>query len=355
MKIRFQPRTEFAAALRARVDAYLASSDAGSIRRRMLLKTAIILTWFVASYVGLVLFASSIPEAVALTISLALSIAGVGFAIEHDANHEAYPVGPRFRRLLGWTLDIAGASSYVWRYKHNANHHHYTNVAGADSDIDIQPFARISPSQRRRWWHQVQHLYMWPLYGVLPLKWLLYDDWRDIAVGRIGENPFPRPRGREVVYLVAGKLVTVTLWFVVPLVLHPPLVVLGLVALGSLVLGVTEAAVFQLAHAVEKTAFPTPAGEPPTVAQEFVAHQLTTTSDFARGSTLLTWFLGGLNYQVEHHLFPRQCHLHYPALARIVEATCTEYGMPYLAYSTMGSAVASHFRLLRKMGRPAPT
>ena len=74
-----------------------------------------------------------------------------------------------------------------------------------------------------------------------------------------------------------------------------------------------------------------------------------TTVDFAPRSRLLAWYLGGLNFQVEHHLFSRVCHIHYPALAPIVKQTAREHGLPYHHNGTFLQAVGSHARTLYRL------
>lgn len=353
MKPHFQPQSELARTIRTRVTAYLEAQDEAPIRRRMLTKTAIIGAWYAASYALLLVAASTVWQAALLSLSLACAMAAVGFNIEHDANHGAYPVRPRLQHLLGYSIDILAGSSFIWRIKHNRNHHEHTNIAGADEDIDLRPFGRMSPHQPRRWYHRWQELYLWPLYGLLPLKWLLWDDFRDLWRGQIGDRTFRRPRGGELVGFVVGKLLALTLWFGLPLALHPWQVVLPCVLGTSMALGVTLAVVFQLAHAVDTTDFPAAEGPEPHLERDWIAHQLATTANYAPQSHVLGWLLGGLNHQVEHHLFPRVCHLHYPGIAPIVEQACHEARVPYLAYPAFGDALRAHYRHLRSMGRIA--
>ena len=84
---------------------------------------------------------------------------------------------------------------------------------------------------------------------------------------------------------------------------------------------------------------------------DWAVHQVQTTVDFARRSRVLSWFLGGLNFQVEHHLFSKICHIHYPALSKVVEETCREFGIVYASHKTFWSALASHARWVTLMGR----
>jgi linoleoyl-CoA desaturase len=319
---------------------------------RMWAKTVVLLLWFGASYALLVFAASTWWQGALLALSLGLAMAGIGFAIQHDANHGAYSTHGAVNRLMGMTLDMLGASSYLWRFKHNVSHHTYTNLAGADDDIDIGPLARLSPAQPRRRLHRAQQFYLWALYGFLIPKWHFVYDFKNVARGRIARNRFPRPRGWSLVELIGGKVVFFGWALVVPALFHPLWVVVLFYAGTSFLLGLVLSVVFQLAHCVEEAEFPTPPPQAERLRDAWAVHQVRTTVDFARGNRLLTWYVGGLNFQIEHHLFPRICHVHYPRIAGIVEATCAELGVGYTAHRSLGGAVSSHWRWLRRMGSP---
>jgi linoleoyl-CoA desaturase len=201
--------------------------------------------------------------------------------------------------------------------------------------------------------HRYQHWYIWPFYGLVPFKWCLYDDFRDVARGRIGGYRMARPRGWDLAVFAGGKLTFLCLAFVIPLLRHSPGVVIagfvGTLAVNGIVMGV----VFQLAHCVEEASFPAPNPDTGRMDGRWAAHQVETAVDYARGSRLVTWYVGGLNYQIEHHLLPQICHVHYPAIAAVVEATCREFGVRYQFRQTLTAAIASHYRWLRRMGMPA--
>jgi linoleoyl-CoA desaturase len=355
-RIKFGGDGGFHAELKRRVHEYFRQTGL-SIHGggRMYLKTAIILLWFAASYALLVFGATTWWQGVLLALSLVLAMGGTGFAIQHDANHGAYSTKGAINRLMGMTLDMVGASSYVWHWKHNVLHHTYPNVVGADQDINIAPFARLSPEQPRHRHHRVQQFYMWGLYGFLLYKWHLLDDFQNVAQGRIARNRIPRPRGWRFVEMMAGKLAFFGWALVVPMLFHPWWVVLLFYAGISFLLGLILAVVFQLAHCIEEASFPQVPPGSDRVADGWAAHQVHTTVDFARRNRLLTWYLGGLNFQVEHHLFPKVCHVHYPGISAIVEEVCGEYGVRYAAHDRMREAVSSHWRWLRRMGLPAKT
>jgi len=223
-----------------------------------------------------------------------------------------------------------------------------------DDDLDAAPFLRLAPTQPLRPIHRFQHLYVWFLLAFFPLKWALYDDFRSLARQRVGFRPVPRPRGYDLALFVLGKLVFVSWAIVIPISLHPlgPMVLtFGLV---STVSGVVLATVFQLAHCVEEAEHhPTPADQ--RLGTSWAEHQLATTVDFAPDNALLCWYLGGLNHQVEHHLFPKVSHVHYRRLHPIIKQVCKENGVRHRTNPTLIQAIASHVRFLKRMGKLAAT
>jgi linoleoyl-CoA desaturase len=283
-----------------------------------------------------------------------LAVAGIGFNIEHDGGHNAYSNRPWVNRLSALTLDLVGASSYVWRWKHAVMHHSYVNISGHDTDIDLGGLGRLSPDTPYRWYFRWQHLYLWPLYGVMVMKWHFFDDFRDVLTGRVGHGVLPRPTGWSLVSFLGGKLVFLALAFFIPLLFHPLWAVLVCYVLVFALAGLLLAVVFQLAHCVELASF-TSAPKAP-IEKSWAVHQLQSTVNFAPGNRLASWCLGGLNYQIEHHLFPTICHLNYPALSSIIRRTCREHGLSYNEFPTIRAGIASHYRWLKRMGaRPEIT
>ena len=350
-RVRFPKGSSFHADLKARVEAHFADRDphgGWAIRA----KTAILAVWLTGSYAALLFADVGAVSAVLLTLSIALAMAGIGFGVMHDANHGSYSRNPRTNRLMGFSIDVLGASSHIWRHKHNILHHTYTNIPGLDTDLEASSMLRLAPSQERRRFHRFQHLYIWVLYGLFPLKWWFLDDARELATGMIASHPFPRARGWELVRALLGKAAFIAWAFVVPALLHPTWKLVPLWLLGVGTLGVVTSVVFQLAHCVDRAEFPeaSASGE---MKGGWAEHQIATTVDFAQHSRILGWYLGGLNFQVEHHLFPRISHVHYPAVAEIVRETCDDHGVVYSAQPTFLGALASNLRWLREMGQPA--
>jgi linoleoyl-CoA desaturase len=351
--LKFSANDGFQNELRRRVDSYFQTTGQGKRDcPLMYLKTLLILSWFLASYILLVFVAVDWWQALPLAISLGLSMAAIGFNIMHDGGHHAYSNYEWINRLMARTLDLIGVSSYLWHWKHAVFHHTYVNIQGEDTDIDIGCLARLTPHQARHKFHRWQHLYMWPLYGFLTITWQCYDNFRDLITGKIKLHRFPRPKGWDLVIFIGGKLFFFTLAFLVPMLLHPVWQVLLYYLITSFILGSLSTVVFQLAHCVEEAAFPVPPEASGRIASAWAVHQVETTVNFAPDSRLACWFLGGLNFQIEHHLFPRICHIHYPALAKLVEQTCRDFGIRYAVHRTIWAGIASHFRWLRSMGMP---
>ena len=343
----------FTAELRRRVDAYFAAT--GRSERdcwQMYLKTAVILAWLATSYALLVFAAPTVWLAAPLSISLALAISAVGFSIQHDGGHHAYSRYAWVNKLAALSMDLIGASSYLWRWKHVVFHHTYPNVEGQDTDISPGAVARLCPHQPRLWFHRWQHLYLWPLYAVTASMWHLYGDFKEVAKGAIGPHRIPRPKGWDLIVFFGGKVLSIGLLLGVPMLVHPWWVVLTFYMVTTGIVGVALTVVFQLAHCVGEAEFPEPVDN--RMEDAWAVHQVQTTVDFARNSRVLCWLLGGLNFQIVHHLYPRICHIHYPALAKIVEATCREFGVRYTAHRSFVAGIASHYRWLRALGRAEP-
>jgi linoleoyl-CoA desaturase len=352
----FGASTAFRKDVEARVAAYFDAT--GHQRRgcaRMLLKTATIFLWLAASYVALVFAATAWWQTLLLATSLALAMAGVGFCVMHDGNHGAYSRWGWLNKAAALSLNLMGGCAYFWHFKHNIAHHTFPNVTGSDDDFNVGPAGRLSPLDRHRRFHRFQHIYIWGLYALLAIEWQTAGDFRTMLKPGVAGTSYARPRGWEQVYFWVGKAIFYALAFVVPLRHHGVGQVVGTYLFTGVVLGLTLATVFQLAHCVQEATFPAPLEGTSRFDSDFFTHQVETTVDFARGNRLLTWYLGGLNFQIEHHLFPKVCHLHYPAISPLVEAACRDHGVRHSSHPRMRDALRSHIRFLKRLGNGAPT
>lgn len=354
LRVKFDRTDNFHQELKHRVDAYFKTTGRSpKDAPQMYLKTLIILSWCAVSWGLLVFAAQSWWQAVFLCFSLGMAMAGIGLSIQHDGNHKSYSNNTIVNQITGFGADVLGVSSYLWKQQHNLLHHSYTNVCGVDHDINMGALCRLAPQQKRYWFHRFQYIYLPVLYSFLVVAWHFYRDFKDLILGSIGEYKIPRPQGKDLVLVVLGKLTFFTLAFGIPLYFHPAWQVIAAYFGVSAVTGLWLSFVFQTAHCMPEAEFVSLPENSQPLANNWAVHQLETTVDFAPHNALLTWYIGGLNYQVEHHLFPGICHVHYPAIAPIVQATCQEYGVKYNVLPSFTAAIGSHLRWLRQMGNAA--
>ena len=348
----FDAGGDFLRETRGEVERYLASGRARRRGRRQLYtKSAVAFGLLAGSWISLVVVRPGLVLGVLSLAGLTLGTILVGFCVQHDANHGAYFRTRRANHLLGWSADaLLGISSYAWRVKHNIAHHTYTNVDGYDDDIDQTPFARLMPTQASRPWYRLQHVYIWPLYSLMVIRWQLGADAAALVRGRIGQSPLRPPRRWDLAGLVGGKLLFVTWAVAVPLLVYPWWVVLPAYLAYSMATSLVTATTFQLAHCVEEADFTSPE-ELRSSPRAWAVHEVETTVDFCQSNRVLTWLLGGLNFQIEHHLFPRVAHSHYPYIAKIVARNAERHGVRYTAQPSLWAALRSHHRHLRALGR----
>ncbi|MFT5369437.1 MAG: linoleoyl-CoA desaturase [Candidatus Latescibacterota bacterium] len=351
-KISFPGRVGFHAEVRKRVDHFFEENGISkNTDWRMVLKTVLILGWLVGAY-GLLLYsASSLILAVISAVAIAQGFLLVGFNIMHDGAHGSYSKNARLNWAMSFTLDLVGGSNFFWRHKHNFLHHTYTNIQALDNDVQVFKILRFNPEQPWQPCHRFQHWYAFPAYGLMTLLWVTSGDFQKFFTRKIGDYKLPPlPVGESVLFFLT-KFFYFGYMLVLPMFFHPILHVLIFFLLVHVVLGISMTTVFQLAHIVEDNTFPSPDQNTGEIDNEWAIHQVETTANFAPKSKLAAWYCGGLNYQIEHHLFPKICHIHYPAISEIVQRTCEEFQVKYVSYPTFHEAVGAHFRALRKLGR----
>lgn len=314
-------------------------------------KAIILFTLFVALYIHLVFYTPGTVLALLECVLLGCVIASIGFNVMHDGGHGSFSKHKWVNSIAAFSLNILGGSHFMWNVKHNVIHHAYTNIDGVDDDIDIKPWMRMSTTQPKYAMHRYQHIYFWFLYAMLYILWIFVMDYQKYFSRKIGNMPLKKMSLADHLFFWGFKLLHLFLF------IGLPIYILGFKAwlIGFLVLGVVTglviSIVFQLAHTVEHTHFPMPDAETGRLEDEWAVHQLKTTANFAPHSKFISWFVGGLNYQIEHHLFPKISHIHYPEIRRIIKQTCAEFNVPYIEYPKMRKAVASHVAFLKQMGR----
>lgn len=349
----FSQPTPFHAELRKRVNAYFKNVNVKPTGNfRLYFKAAVIIVAFLAVYIHLVFFTpSQIWLSLLESIILGGITAGIGFNIMHDGAHGSFSNKEWINELAGMSINFLGASVFMWKTKHNVIHHTYTNIDGLDDDIDAKPFLRLCNSQKKYWFHRFQHWYFLVVYSFLYLYWVFFTDYKKYFTGKIGSRPIKKMRifdhfsfwGFKAIHLIIFVLVPIFMVGFVPWLIG--FLVYGLFA------GIVLSVVFQLAHTVEDTQFQKVDQENIHIEDEWVIHQLKSTANFATQNRIISWLIGGLNFQIEHHLFKKISHVHYPALSKIVKQVCSEYNIPYIEYPRVHLAFASHISHLQHIGR----
>ena len=318
---------------------------------KLYIKAVILVLAFIGVYVHLVFFTPAVLWAILECVLLGCLTAAIGFNVMHDANHDSYSSSKWVNKTLGLTLNALGGNSFIWKQKHNIIHHTYTNIDGVDDDIAKSPFIRMCRSQRCVSAHRAQHLYTPLLYAVSSMIWVLYQDFEKYFKKKICNTQLRKMTVADHILFWSSKLLYILFYLVIPMaILGWQLWLLYFVCL-HIGLGLTLSVVFQLAHVVEETTFEFADGDDKQIENEWAVHQVKTTANFSAGNKIISWFAGGLNYQIEHHLFPRISHIHYPALSRFVKAECHAFQLPYNSIPSMSSAIASHFRFIKLMGQ----
>lgn len=356
-KVKFvdKSKSDFSKVLRDRVNQYFTDKGISQhANAEMVIKSVVMFSGLFVSY-GL-LISGVLPGWAMLIccVTYGLFMAGIGFSVQHDANHGAYSSNHLVNEILGYSLNLVGGNAFTWKIQHNVLHHTYTNVYGMDEDLDAGIVVRLSPRAEYRPHHKYQHYFAFFLYGLVTLSWVLAKDFKKITRYNGGgksayqqKHPF-----KEYVILYVTKLFHIFYAVFLPLYLLDITFLqwLGGYLLMHFVSGVILSLVFQTAHVVEGLDFPEP-NEEGNIENQWAMHQLYTTADFARKNRLINFYVGGLNYQIEHHLFAKICHVHYPKISVIVQKTAEEYGIPYHEFPTFWSAIVSHYGILKRLSR----
>lgn len=346
---------QFGIAVRKNVNAYFKEkgiSTKGDIR--MVIKAVIMLTIYITPFVILLTVPVNIIVAAALVILMGIGEAGIGMSVMHDAGHGAFSEKKWVNSLFSSTMFLLGSNTFNWKVQHNVLHHTFTNIYGYDQDIETKATLRLCEHAPLKKMHRFQFIYAYFFYGLMTFSKLFTDISQLIAFNRQGitEEQGRKPNV-EILKLIAVKIIYFFLIIGLPVLItdFKWWQVLAGFCILHVTAGIIMSTVFQMAHVVEGTKQPLPDNNS-VIHNEWAVHELLTTSDFARNSHFLNWYVGGLNFQIEHHLFPNTCHIHYREIAPIVEKTANEFGFVYNLKPGFLAAFISHARRLKSLGRP---
>lgn len=347
---------QFYTELKKRVDLYFKENNLSKTGNlNMYLKTVFMLACY---FVPFILICANVFEGklawLLLSSLIGLSMAGVGLCVMHDANHGSYSTNKMLNSILCFTTNLLGGHSINWKIQHNVIHHTYTNVHNHDEDITPPGFMRFEPHAERKSVHKFQFLYAWFFYGMMTLMWSTTKDFKQIK--RYHQRGLlagmKTTYKKEIAIIILSKVLYFAFMFL-PYLLVKEMTLLNWLV-GYLIIhyiaGFVLAAIFQPAHVAIETEFPLPSTEG-DLENDWAVHQMKTTMNFATRDAVFSWMVGGLNYQVEHHLFPTICHVHYSKISNIVKQTAEEFNLPYLAKDTFAGALWSHEVMLYKLGR----
>jgi len=346
---------DFSTTLNARVNEYFRSEGVSRhANREMIIKTVAMFLLYFMPYAILVSGVSlGWPMLLLLLAVMSIGLAGIGLSVMHDANHGAYSKRKWVNTVIGYSMNMIGANAFSWKMQHNVLHHSYTNVHGEDEDISPRGALRLTPHSAWKRIHRYQFIYAWLIYGLMTLVWLFFKDFQRLV--RYEKNGLAKKNNadirREWVIMILSKLLYVGYVFVIPWLVTDLAwwqALLGVIIMHYIA-GFLLASIFQPAHVIEGTTYPLP-DENHTLQNNWAVHQLLTTSNFGNNSRWFSWYVGGLNFQIEHHLFPNICHVHYRKIASIVKDTAHEFGLPYRSVRTFVGALLGHARLLKQLG-----
>lgn len=347
-------KSKFYLTLNARVDAYFKEKGLSKqANAHIVVKTIVLMGVYLLPLFAITYFQPAFGWAMLLWIVMGIGMAGVGMSIMHDANHGAFSKKQWVNDWIGYSILLLGGSILNWKLQHNTLHHTFTNIANYDDDIADKPGLRLSPHTDLKKSHRFQWLHAVFIYSLVTLYWVTWKDFGQyIRYTRTGVNKNTPAQNRVfLAKLIVIKLAYFALFLGLPIVAG---VAVWQVVAGFLLMhffgGVILTIIFQLAHSVEETIYPLP-NEHGVIENEWAIHQMQTTVNFSRHNRILSWYIGGLNFQVEHHLFPKICHIHYPGIANIVQNTAQEFNVPYLEHKSFYHAMRSHFAMLRRFGK----
>lgn len=347
---KFESDHNFQKALRSKVNEVL-----GPVSRRDLsthyLKVLIVLTWALGSY-GLLYVSERPVTLVFLCVMAAVGHTLVGFNVFHDAVHGSLSNSKRINHFFSFlTCSILGVSHHLWRFKHNYLHHHFTNIEMWDDDLETREALRLSPYQKQKWQYRFQHYYAPFAYAMTSFEWNYIKDFVQYFTLKMNKNQKVPPfdlRGHIEFWL--SKTIYFSLYLVLPFVYFDfPIFISGFI-LFHLTHSLFMASIFQLAHVMPDSNYYKPDSKKNEM-PHFSKLQLLTTVNFAPESRIITWLSGGLNYQIEHHLFPKISHLHYPKISKAVKKVTQEFNLPYMEIDTYFQALKLHFQMLRSLGK----
>lgn len=352
-----QDNLKFFRTLNSRVNSYFKENNIPKTGNwKIHLKTIVLFTFFLVPYFFILTLSMPFWVHLLLTIVMGIGMAGIGMNVMHDANHGSYSTKSWVNNFMGGTIYVLAGNVHNWQVQHNVLHHTYTNIIGHDEDLEAGRIMRFSKEAEWQKFHRFQHYYAVFLYGLLTFNWAITTDFKQMKNYLKRKLFYGEPKSSKILWttLIITKIIYIAIWIVLPMIIG---ITWWKVLVGFFVMhytaGLILSIVFQLAHVVDEAANPVP-DEKGEMENTWAIHQLFTTVNFAPKNKIVNWYTGGLNHQIEHHIFPHISHIHYGKIAKIVKETAKECQLPYYEYRTMRAAIIAHFKHLKELGmKPA--
>ncbi|QOG02459.1 acyl-CoA desaturase [Flavobacterium sp. MDT1-60] len=348
-----QDNLKFFRTLNSRVNNYFKENNIQKTGNwKLHLKAVILFAVFLTPYFLILTLNMPFWAQLLLNILMGVGMAGIGMNVMHDGNHGSYSSKSWINKIMGGSIYVLAGNVHNWQVQHNVLHHTYTNIHGHDEDLDAGRIIRFTQNAEWHRFHKFQHYYSFFLYGLLTFNWALTTDFKQMKNYLKRKLSYGAPQSPTKLWtvLVITKIIYVLIWMALPMILG---VTWWKVVIGFFVMhytaGLILSIVFQLAHVVEETSNPVP-NEEGEIENTWAIHQLYTTANFAPKNKVINWFTGGLNHQIEHHIFPNISHIHYGKIAEIVKQTAIECNLPYHEFRTMRGAIIAHYKHLKELG-----
>jgi len=350
-----QNNVEFTKELWSAVNNYFESNAISKFGgSQILIKTFLMsLVYFVPYVLMMTGMITTVVPLLTIFFVMGIGMSGIGVVTMHDANHGSFSKHEWVNKLFGMSLYILGGLPANWKYQHNTLHHGYTNVEDHDEDIGHGGILRFSPHKPLKKVHKYQYIYAWALYGLMTFSWITLKDFKRLFKYKRDGAVLDGSGNYTLLFikLLFSKIIYYAIFLALPIIIVPIAwywIVLGFL-LMHFVSGLTLSTIFQTAHVVPSSDYPLP-DENNELESSWTVHQLYTTADFAPNSKVFSWLVGGLNYQVVHHLFPSISHVHYKSLSKIVQETTQKYNLPYHVNGSFFRAIGQHLKMLKALG-----
>ena len=269
--------------------------------------------------------------------------------IAHDANHYAIFKNKFLSKVMTYSFDLCGVSSYMWRELHHAQHHTCINIDGEDETLVARNLFRFTKNHPKRFLYRFQHFYFLFFYGFFTADWVFFKDFECFFFPYTNYLKTMKHPGKEYVKLFLFKIVYIGYMIVLPAFITSFSVVfiIFIFLACHFVIGLIGGTVIQITHPLATAEFPASKADYPN----FASHVFATTADYSVNSKIAEWFFGGLHLHVIHHLCPNICHVHYNHLTIIVKEVAQKYQVNYRVNRTMLTAIKDHYHLLKSLSK----